>query len=84
MIRPKNAVRSMTSPSWVVEIAGPPTDSGGALSHPAVASRGVGIPAVVDTRVATQKDKTGQRVRVSGAAGLVEILEVEQAVWASL
>jgi phosphohistidine swiveling domain-containing protein len=68
----------MTSPSWVVlftKIAGLVTDSGGALSHPAVVSREFGIPAVVGTRVATQKIKTGQRVRVNGANGTVEIIE---------
>jgi len=70
-------VCKMTSPSWVVlftKISGLVTDSGGALSHPAVVSREFGIPAVVGTRVATQKIKTGQRVRVNGAAGIVEIL----------
>jgi phosphohistidine swiveling domain-containing protein len=70
-------VCKMTSPSWVVlftKIAGLITDSGGALSHPAVVSREFGIPAVVGTRVATQKIKTGQRLRVNGAAGIVEVL----------
>jgi pyruvate,water dikinase len=70
-------VCKMTSPSWVVlftKIAGLVTDSGGALSHPAVVSREFGIPAVVGTRLATQKIKTGQRVRVNGAAGTVEVL----------
>jgi phosphohistidine swiveling domain-containing protein len=67
----------MTSPSWVVlftKIGGLVTDSGGALSHPAVVSREFGIPAVVGTRVATQKIQTGQRIRVNGANGTVEIL----------
>jgi phosphohistidine swiveling domain-containing protein len=67
----------MTSPAWVVlftKIAGLVTDSGGALSHSAVVSREFGIPAVVGTRVATQTIKTGQRVRVNGADGIVEIL----------
>jgi phosphohistidine swiveling domain-containing protein len=70
-------VCKMTSPSWVVlftKISGLITDSGGALSHPAVVSREFGIPAVVGTRVATQKIKTGQRVRVNGAAGTVDLL----------
>jgi phosphoenolpyruvate synthase/pyruvate phosphate dikinase len=67
----------MTNPAWVVlftKISGLITDSGGALSHPAVVSREFGIPAVVGTGVASQKIQTGQRVRVNGAAGLVEIL----------
>lgn len=70
-------VCKMTSPSWVVlftKIGGLVTDSGGALSHPAVVSREFGIPAVVGTRTATQTIKTGQRIRLNGAAGLVEIL----------
>jgi phosphohistidine swiveling domain-containing protein len=70
-------VCKMTSPSWVVlftKIGGLVTDSGGALSHPAVVSREFGIPAVVGTRTATQAIKTGQRVRLNGASGLVEIL----------
>jgi pyruvate,water dikinase len=70
-------VCKMTSPSWVVlftKIGGLVTDSGGALSHPAVVSREFGIPAVVGARTATQAIRTGQRVRVNGASGLVEIL----------
>jgi phosphohistidine swiveling domain-containing protein len=70
-------VCKMTSPSWVVlftKIGGLITDSGGALSHPAVVSREFGIPAVVGTRTGTQKIRTGQRVRLNGASGLVEIL----------
>jgi pyruvate,water dikinase len=67
----------MTSPSWVVlftKISGLVCDSGGALSHPAVVSREFSIPAVVGTRVATQKIKTGQRIRVNGVAGTVELI----------
>jgi pyruvate,water dikinase len=67
----------MTNPAWVLvftKIGGLVTDAGGALSHSAVVSREFGIPAVVGTGVATQKISTGQRVRVNGAAGIVEIL----------
>jgi len=70
-------VCQMTNPAWVVlftKIGGLVTDSGGALSHPAVVSREFNIPAVVGTRVGTREIKTGQRVRVNGAAGVVEIL----------
>ena len=70
-------VCKMTSPSWVVlftKIGGLVTDSGGALSHPAVVSREFGIPAVVGTRTGTQRIQTGQRVRINGASGLVELL----------
>jgi pyruvate,water dikinase len=67
----------MTNPAWVVlftKIVGLVTDAGGAVSHPAVVSREFGIPAVVGTSTATQEIKTGDRVRVNGSTGLVEIL----------
>ena len=48
----------------------------GALpSHPAVVAREFGLPAVVGTSIATQRITTGDRVRVNGATGVVEILE---------
>jgi phosphohistidine swiveling domain-containing protein len=71
-------VCQMTNPAWVVlftKIAGLVTDAGGAASHPAVVSREFGIPAVVGTSIATQRIKTGDRVRVNGSTGLVEVLK---------
>ena len=68
----------MTNPAWVVlftKIVGLVTDAGGAVSHPAVVAREFGIPAVVGTSNATQRIRTGDRVRVNGATGVVEILE---------
>jgi pyruvate,water dikinase len=70
-------VCKMTNPAWVLlftKIGGLVTDAGGALSHPAVVSREFGIPAVVGTSIATSQITTGQRLRVNGAAGVVEIL----------
>jgi pyruvate,water dikinase len=67
----------MTSPAWVVlftRISGLVTDAGGMASHPAVVSREFGVPAVVGTSDATRKIKTGDRVRVNGSLGRVEIL----------
>jgi pyruvate,water dikinase len=67
----------MTNPAWVVlftKIIGLVTDAGGTVSHPAVVSREFGIPAVVGTSTATQDIKTGDRVRVNGSTGIVEIL----------
>ena len=67
----------MTSPAWVVlftRISGLVTDAGGMASHPAVVSREFGIPAVVGTSDATRRIKTGDRVRVNGSLGRVEIL----------
>ena len=56
-------------------IAGLVTDAGGVLAHPAVVAREFGIPAVVGTTNATLRIKTGDRLRVNGSTGVVEILE---------
>ncbi|HSL33373.1 MAG TPA: PEP-utilizing enzyme, partial [Candidatus Limnocylindrales bacterium] len=71
-------VCQMTNPAWVVlftKIAGLVTDTGGTTSHPAVLSREFGIPAVVGTSIATHRIATGDRIRVDGTSGTVEILE---------
>jgi phosphohistidine swiveling domain-containing protein/glycerol-3-phosphate acyltransferase PlsY len=47
---------------------------GGRLSHGAIVSREYGIPAVMDIHNATQLFKNGQRVRIDGQAGTVELL----------
>jgi phosphohistidine swiveling domain-containing protein len=67
----------MTNPAWVVlftKIVGLVTEAGGTVSHPAVVAREFGIPAVVGTGNAGERIKTGDRVRVNGATGVVEIL----------
>ncbi len=67
----------MTNPAWVVlfsKIKGAVTDAGGVLSHTAVVAREFGIPAVVGAGDATSRIKTGDRVRVNGNTGEVEIL----------
>ena len=71
-------VCQMTNPGWIIafsKIAGLVTDTGGALSHPAVVSREFGIPCVVGCVNATYRIKTGDKIRVNGDAGTVEILE---------
>ena len=68
----------MTNPAWVVlftKISGLVTEAGGAVSHPAVVAREFGIPAVVGTTNAGDRIATGDRVRVNGTTGVVEILE---------
>jgi phosphohistidine swiveling domain-containing protein len=68
----------MTNPAWVVlftKIVGLVTDAGGTVSHPAVLSREFSIPCVVGSSVATQQIKNGDRIRINGTTGLVEILE---------
>jgi pyruvate,water dikinase len=68
----------MTNPAWVVlftKIAALVSNAGGITAHPAVLSREFGIPAVVGTQDGTQRISTGDRVRVDGSSGTVEILE---------
>jgi len=51
------------------------TDVGAPLSHAAIVARELGIPAVVGCGNATQRLKTGDRVRVDGGRGIVKILK---------
>jgi phosphohistidine swiveling domain-containing protein len=67
----------MTNPAWVVlftKIHGLVTEAGGTMSHPAVVAREFGIPAVVGTTNAGDRINTGDRIRVNGTTGVVEIL----------
>jgi pyruvate,water dikinase len=70
-------VCQMTNPAWVAlftKISGLVTDAGGTVSHPAVLAREFGIPAVIGTSIATQQIRTGDRLRVDGTTGVVQIL----------
>jgi pyruvate,water dikinase len=72
-------VCQMTNPAWVVlftKMKALVTDAGGLTSHPAVLAREFGIPAVIGTSTATRQIRTGDRIRVNGTAGVVEILHV--------
>jgi protein-S-isoprenylcysteine O-methyltransferase Ste14/phosphohistidine swiveling domain-containing protein len=51
------------------------TDVGAPLSHAAIVARELGIPAVVGCGNATMRLHTGDRVRVDGGKGIVEILQ---------
>jgi pyruvate,water dikinase len=75
-------VCQMTNPAWVVlftKIAGLVTDTGGTTSHPAVLAREFGIPAVIGTSVATHRIATGDRLKVDGSTGLVQIIREDPA-----
>jgi pyruvate,water dikinase len=70
-------VCTITSPAWAPifsKIKATVTDIGGIMSHAAIVSREYGLPAVVGTGTATSRIKTGQRIRVDGSTGVVEIL----------
>ncbi|MEB3293721.1 MAG: phosphoenolpyruvate synthase, partial [Synechococcales bacterium] len=70
-------VTAFTDPSWTplfVSIKGLVTEVGGLMTHGAVIAREYGLPAVVGVDHATQRIKNGQRIRVHGTEGYVEIL----------
>jgi len=70
-------VTSFTDPSWTplfVSIKGLVTEVGGLMTHGAVIAREYGLPAVVGVVNATKLIKDGQRIRVHGTEGYVEIL----------
>ena len=70
-------VTTFTDPSWTplfVSIKGLITEVGGLMTHGAVIAREYGLPAVVGVDNATKFIKDGQRIRINGTDGYVEIL----------
>ncbi len=70
-------VTAYTDPSWTplfVAIQGLVTEVGGLMTHGAVIAREYGLPAVVGVERATRLIRDGQRIRVHGTDGYVEIL----------
>jgi len=70
-------VTTATDPCWApvfVAIAGLVTEVGGLMTHGAVIAREYGVPAVVGVEDATRRIRDGQRIRVHGAEGYVEVL----------
>jgi pyruvate,water dikinase len=70
-------VTAYTDPSWsplFVAINGLVTEVGGLMTHGAVIAREYGLPAVVGVERATRLIRDGQRIRVHGTDGYVEIL----------
>ncbi|MCU0502231.1 MAG: PEP-utilizing enzyme [Anaerolineae bacterium] len=66
-----------TDPAWTplfLSAGGLVMEVGGLMTHGSVVAREYGIPAVVGVHEATQRLKTGQRVRVDGSAGRVSVL----------
>ena len=66
----------MTTPSWTplfAIAAGIITETGGALSHPAITAREYGIPAVVAVKDATARIRDGQVVTIDGGKGVVSL-----------
>jgi rifampicin phosphotransferase len=70
-------VTAYTDPSWsplFVTVKGLVTQVGGLMTHGAVIAREYGLPAVVGVEHATRLIRDGQRIRVNGTDGYVEIL----------
>jgi phosphoenolpyruvate synthase/pyruvate phosphate dikinase len=70
-------VTAYTDPSWsplFVAVAGLVTEVGGLMTHGAVIAREYGLPAVVGVPQATRLIRDGQRIRVHGTQGYVELL----------
>ncbi|MFE9577228.1 rifamycin-inactivating phosphotransferase [Nocardia sp. NPDC006044] len=70
-------VTAYTDPSWTplfVAIKGLVTEVGGLMTHGAVIAREYGLPAVVGVEHATELIRDGQRIRVHGTDGYVELL----------
>jgi Phosphoenolpyruvate synthase/pyruvate phosphate dikinase len=67
-----------TTPTWTVlfpKVAALVTDSGGVLSHAAIVSREYRLPSIVGTIKATKILHNGQRIRVDGTAGKIQVLD---------
>ncbi|SYX84159.1 phosphoenolpyruvate synthase [Paenibacillus alvei] len=70
-------VTAFTDPSWTplfLSIKGLVTEVGGLMTHGAVIAREYGLPAVVGVENATKLIQDGQRIRVHGTEGYIEIL----------
>jgi phosphoenolpyruvate synthase/pyruvate phosphate dikinase len=70
-------VTTFTDPSWTplfVSIKGLVTEVGGLMTHGAVIAREYGLPAVVGVENATKLIKDGQKIRVNGTDGFIELI----------
>lgn len=70
-------VTAYTDPSWTplfVAVKGLVTEVGGLMTHGAVIAREYGLPAVVGVERATRLIRDGQRIRIHGTEGYVELL----------
>lgn len=71
-------VTTFTDPGWtpvLARVGGVITEVGGLLSHAAVIGREYRIPAILNLIDATKHIKDGDRIRVNGKTGTVEVLE---------
>ena len=70
-----------SDPGWTplfLNAAGMVVEVGGQMSHGALVAREYGLPAVVSVSEATRRIETGQRVRIDGTQGIVEIIDDDE------
>jgi len=70
-------ITTFTDPSWTpifVSIKGLVTEVGGLVTHGSIIAREYGLPAVVSVENATKLIKDGQKIRLDGTKGYIEIL----------
>ncbi|MFW5939555.1 MAG: PEP/pyruvate-binding domain-containing protein [Halolamina sp.] len=71
-------VARSTDPGWTplfLNAAGLVSEVGGPVSHGALVAREYGLPAVVSVPEATTRIENGQRIRIDGSRGTVELLD---------
>lgn len=71
-------VTTITDPTMVqamIKAAAIVTDIGGITSHPAILSREMGIPCVVNTKEATKIIQDGMKLTVDGEKGEVYVMD---------
>jgi phosphohistidine swiveling domain-containing protein len=74
---PAVLVTRLTDPAWsslFPRLTAVVTELGGVISHAAIVARENGLPAVVGIPGVTRRLRDGQRLRVDGATGIVEVL----------
>ena len=70
-----------TDPAWTplfLTASGLVMEVGGMMTHGSVVAREFGIPAVVGVHQATERIKTGQRLRVNGSTGEITLVDNEK------
>jgi pyruvate,water dikinase len=71
-----------TDPSWAAlffAVSGCVIDVGGPMSHGAILARELGLPCVIGTVDGTERLRSGDRIRVDGGAGTVQVLAAQEA-----
>lgn len=77
-VKGKILIAESTDPGWVfllAQAAGIIAERGSLLSHTAIVSRELHVPSVVGVKDATKRIRSGDRVRLDGSTGRIEILE---------